>query len=73
MPVSSSAVRKRLRIASRSAADEPGGIEVVVVEVDAVRAELGEPVHRLDRIERRAGLVAEGVAARGCRRSRARR
>ena len=33
------------------------------MEADAVRAELGEAVHRLDRIERRAGLVAERVAA----------
>ena len=62
MPVSSSARRNRFRIASRSAADEPGGIEVVVVEVDAVRAELGEAVHRLDRVERRARLVAERIA-----------
>ena len=33
------------------------------MEVHAVRAELGEAVHRLDRIERRADLVAERVPA----------
>ena len=36
--------------------------QVVVVEGDAVRAELGQPVHRLDRVERRPGGVAERVA-----------
>ena len=35
---------------------------VVVVEADAVRAELGQPVHRLDRVEGGASGVAEGVA-----------
>ena len=39
-----------------------GRHEVVVVEVHAVRAELGEAVHGVDRIERRARLVAERVA-----------
>ena len=38
--------------------------EVVVVEADAVGAEIGEPVHRVDRVERRAHLGAERVAAR---------
>ena len=33
------------------------------MEVDAVGAELGEAVHRLDRVERRADLVAERIAA----------
>jgi hypothetical protein len=36
--------------------------QVVVVEGDAVRAELGEPVHALHRVQRRAGGVAERVA-----------
>ena len=35
---------------------------VVVVERHAIGAQLGQPVHRLDRVERRAGRVAEGVA-----------
>ena len=60
---SSSAARNRLRIASRSAAVRPGRDQVVVVEVHAVRAEVGEPLHGLDRVERRPGLVAERVAA----------
>ena len=34
------------------------------MEVHAVRAEIGQPVHRLDRVERRADLVAERIAAR---------
>jgi hypothetical protein len=38
-----------------------GRDQVVVVEVDAVRAELGEALHGLDRIEWRARLVAERI------------
>ncbi len=44
-----------------------GGTErdqVVVVEGDAVRAKLGEPVHGLDRVEGAPGGVAERVATR---------
>ena len=43
-----------------------GGIdrdEVVVVEVDAIGAELGEPVHRANRIERRPHEFTERIAA----------
>ena len=36
--------------------------QVVVVEGDAVRAALGEPVHGLDRVERGPGRVTERVA-----------
>ena len=63
MPVSSSARRKRFRISSRSAGRRAGRHEVVVVEADAVRADVGEVVHRVDRVERRPRLVAERVAA----------
>ena len=45
------------------------GHEVVVVEVDAVGAELGQPVHRVHRVERRPHLQAEGIPARVARRS----
>ena len=38
------------------------GDQVVVVERDPPRAELGEAVHRLDRVEGRAGGVTERVA-----------
>ncbi len=38
--------------------------QVVVVERDPVRAQLGQPVHRLDRVERTSGRVAERVAGR---------
>ena len=61
MPVLSSARRNRFRICSRSAGGRAGRHEIVVVEAHAVRAELGEVVHGVDRIERRARLVAEGV------------
>ena len=64
MPVSSRAWRKRFTMASRSRGRRAEGHEVVVVEVDAVGAELGQPVHRLDRVERRPHLVAERIAAR---------
>ncbi len=39
----------------------PEGDQVVVVEGDAVGAELGQALHRLDRVEGTAGGVAEGV------------
>ena len=39
------------------------GDQVVVVEVDAVGAELGEPVHARDGIERRPDAFAERIAA----------
>lgn len=39
------------------------GDQVVVVEGDAVRAEVGEPLDGLDGVERRAGRLAERVAA----------
>ena len=48
---------------SRSASRRAEGDQVVVVEGDAVRAEVGQPVHGLDRVERGAGGVAERVAA----------
>ena len=62
MPVSSSVARKRLINRSRSPSAEPERHEVVVVEAHAIRPELGQPVHRLDRVEGRAGRVAERVA-----------
>jgi len=37
--------------------------EVVVVQADAPRAELRQPVDGVDRVERRARGLAEGVAA----------
>ena len=40
------------------------GHEVVVVEADAVRADFGEVLHRVDGIERCPHLVAERVSAR---------
>ena len=62
IPVSSSAARNRLISRSRSPSGDAERHEVVVVEADAVRAELGQPVHRLDRVERRARRVTERVA-----------
>jgi hypothetical protein len=38
--------------------------QVVVVEGDAVRTEVAELVHRLDRVERSTGGVAERVTGR---------
>ena len=60
-PVASRALRNRLRMASRSDGDRAVGNQVVVVEADAVGAEVGQPVDRVDRVEREAGLVTERV------------
>ena len=59
---------ERLRAAARGAASFVAGVgaereDVVVVEGDAVGAELGEPVDRLGRVERRADRAAEHVDA----------
>ena len=72
-PVSSSAARNRLMWSSRLGVVTAERDEVVVVEGDAVGAELGEPVHGLDRVERRAGRVAERVAGLPARPSTGRR
>ena len=61
-PVSSSALRKGARCSSRSCREAERG-HVVVVEGDAPGAELGEPVHGLHRVERRAHGAAEDVDA----------
>ena len=63
IPVASSARRKRFRISSRSLARRAVGDEIVVVEADAVGAQVGEPVHGVDRVEWRAHLGAERVTA----------
>ena len=51
-------LQDRLALGRRSAVRH----EVVVVEADAVRTEIREAVHRVDRVEGRAHLVTERVA-----------
>ena len=63
MPVSSRKRRKRLRMASRSVGDEPGGTGSSSWKLTPC-AELGEVVDGVDEIERRPNLVAEGIAVR---------
>ena len=63
MPALARASLNRAMCLSRSVA-RPERDQVVVVERDPVRAELGEPVHRLDRVEGRPGGVAERVTRR---------
>ena len=62
MPVSSSAASEALDQPLSLAVGRAERHEVVVVEAHAVGPELGEPMHRLDRVERRARRVAERVA-----------
>ena len=73
MPVSLSACLKSRTMRSRSAGVASIGHEIVVVEVDAPRANLGQEMHDLDRRTWRAHRLAKGVAADDCRQSRGRR
>ena len=63
MPVSSSARRNRFRICSRSAADEPGGTRSSSWKLTPYAPSSARRCTDVDRIERRARLVAERVAA----------
>ena len=62
-PVSASPFLKRSMIASRVGVVAAERDDVVVVEVDAVGAELGELLQRVHRVHRRPGRAAEGVDA----------
>ena len=63
MPVVVEGARNRLTIASALGRRRAVRHEVVVVEVHAVGAQVGEAVDRVDGIERRPDLVAERVTA----------
>ena len=71
-PVSSNAALKRAISRSRSPDVGPERDQVVVVERHAPRAELGEPVDGVDRVDRRARRGAERIARPASRRSRGR-
>ena len=73
MPVSSSARAEALQDRLAFGCARPRGHQVVVVEVDAVRTELGQAMHGLDRVERRSHLVRRTGRVPCCRPSTARR